>query len=253
MVQWFSGSGFDAAPEQAPTYAGKPVVVVAVTGMQREARIVAGDGVRAITCGGRADALRQQLSRTLDNSICGIISFGICGALSPELRPGDCIVPSHVIAGDRRIPADPEWTKRLRRLLPHAVAGAIAGSDTLLRTVAQKAAFFANTGALAADMESHIAAETAQRRGIPFAGLRCVADVAVHDLPHAAVVGLTEDGRVAIGAVIRSVAARPYQLLALMRAGRDSRTAFDGLFRCRNVLGSRLAGPNFRKPALDVS
>jgi hopanoid-associated phosphorylase len=248
-----SNTAFDDLAELPPKYASKPIVVAAVTGMLREAQIVAGHGLRAIACGGRPDVLKREFSRALDYSVCGIISVGICGALSPVLRPGDCIVASQVITGNNRIATDPEWTKRLRQSLPHAMDGAIAGSDVLLRTAAEKAAVFTRTGALAADMESHVAAETAQRRGIPFACLRCVADSANTDLPHAAIHALTEDGRVAVGAVIASVIARPYQLFALLRAGRDTKAALYSLLRCRRVLGACLAGPNFRKPALDMA
>ena len=253
MLQRMSKAAFDAQPELPPKFAAKPVVVVAATGLRREALIVAGDGVYAIACGGRADVLKRELTRALDYSVCGIISVGICGALSPALRPGDCIVASHVVTAHGRIPTDTKWTRRLRQSLPHGMEGGVAGSETLLRTAAEKAALFAQTGALAADMESHVVAETAQRRGIPFACLRCVADAAHTDLPHAALGALTEDGRIAIGSVMRSVAMQPYQLPGLVRAGRDSKAALYSLFRCRDVLGSSLAGPNFRKPALDMA
>ncbi len=51
-------------------------------------------------------------------------------------------------------------------------------------------------------MESHHVAEAANAHGLPFLVIRAVADTAVDTLPEAALVGLNEEGRPAIGAVL---------------------------------------------------
>ncbi|HEX5279425.1 MAG TPA: hypothetical protein VFW28_05060, partial [Micropepsaceae bacterium] len=66
-------------------------MIVAITGLRREARIAAGEGVREIVCGGRADMLRRELNDALDHRVRGIISFGICAGLAPDLSPGACV------------------------------------------------------------------------------------------------------------------------------------------------------------------
>jgi nucleoside phosphorylase len=60
--------------------------------------------------------------------------------------------------------------------------------------VAGKRALRAETGALAVDMESHVAARVAARRGLPFAVVRVISDSADEALPPAAQIGMKPDG-----------------------------------------------------------
>jgi len=120
----------------------------------------------------------------------------------------------------------------------------IAGTNALIATAAEKARIFDATGAHAADMESHIAAEVAQSRGLPFAGLRIVADAATSDLPACASVALTPEGKVNLAAVLGSIVKRPGQIPQVMRMARESNAAFAALFRCRALLGDSLLGPD---------
>jgi hopanoid-associated phosphorylase len=207
-----------------------------------------------VTCGASGEVLRRKLAGAIDESVRGIISFGICGGLSPDLPPGTCIIGSEIVSGSSRIPVDAEWSARLQRLLPQAVSGGVAGIDVLLGSAKEKSALFAKTGALGADMESHVAAEIAADHQIPFACLRAIADPAWSDLPSAASCGvINENGTVNKTAVLRSLLARPNQVPALVRVARDTRAAFNALFRCRDLMGGGLAGPDFRQPALDVA
>jgi hypothetical protein len=95
------------------------------------------------------------------------------------------------------------------------------------------------------DIESHIAAEVTQSRGIPFAGLRIIADAATSDLPACASVALTPEGKVNLAAVLGSVVKRPGQIPQAMRMARESNAAFAALFRCRALLGDGILGPDF--------
>jgi hypothetical protein len=103
---------------------------------------------------------------------------------------------------------------------------------------------FEETGAYTADMESHIAAEIAQSRGLPFAGVRVVADAATSDLPACASVAITPEGKVNLAAVLGSVVKRPGQIPQAIRMARESNAAFAALFRCRALLGDSLLGPD---------
>ena len=100
------------------------------------------------------------------------------------------------------------------------------------------------TGAIAADMESHIAAAYAQARGLPFACLRTMSDPWNSALPSLAANALTPDGRVRHLFVLASLLTKPGQIPALLRAARESKTAFAALLRCRRALGLRLLGPD---------
>jgi adenosylhomocysteine nucleosidase len=227
-------------------------VIVAVTGLAREARIVGGPGVVTVTGGGNARGLREKLSLALAETVHGIISIGIAGGLAPSLKPGDCVVATEVVEGRERFAANEAWTGRMIARLPYAELGAIAGTDAIIANVAAKVELFGATGALAVDMESHIAAKLAQAHSLPFVVLRVVADAAESELPHAASVALGPDGKVKLGAVLYSVVRQPHQIPALIGAFRDSKTAFAALLRCRDALGIGLAGPDVREPLLDM-
>ena len=217
-------------------------MIVAVCGMEREARIAAGADIVAVVAGS-SGRLRERLESTLAGAR-GIISIGIAGALSPQLRPGDFVVAAAVLARGKRFAADSAWSARLIARLPGATLAPIAGTDALIATAAEKARIYDATGAHAVDMESHIAADVAQKRGVPFAGLRIIADAATSDLPACASVALTPEGKVNLVAVLGSVVKRPGQIPQAIRMARESNAAFAALFRCRALLGDRLLGPD---------
>lgn len=198
------------------------MTLIVACGLQREARIVARAGGDIVTVIGGGDAARLEtvLEAQAEARAGLILSCGIAGALAPTLEPGDV-----VIDGDAAL------LERLGQALPDAHRGGIAGSDTIAATVAQKRTLAERTGALAVDMESHVAARVAARHGLGFAALRVISDRAADDLPPAALVGMRPDGGMALGAVLASLARRPGQLPALIRTGRQADRAFSSLSR----------------------
>lgn len=217
--------------------------ILAVTGLKREARLLAREGVRAIVSGGDVDALAQRLEQALSgDTFSGIISIGLGGALSPILAVGDWVLATSVIAGTVRRPTDQVWTSRLENALrtdsKRAVhLGPIASVDHMVVDGAAKGALHAKTSALAVDMESHVAAAFAQRRGLPFAALRVISDGADRALPAAAQAGMKKDGRMNLPAVLWSLARDPRQLPALIRTGREAEMAFKALLDVHDLLG----------------
>jgi hopanoid-associated phosphorylase len=228
-------------------------MILAVVGLQREARIVAGDGVRVVTGGADAKALADQLEQTRRDDLEGVISIGIAGALAPALRPGDVVVGAAVRDGRRKFSADPAWMKQLMSRLPQATGGIVAGSDAILPDAEAKAALHGATGAVAVDMESHITARFADRHGLPLAVLRVVSDAADQTLPAAARLGLRPDGAVNLRAVLRALAADPRQLPALVRTGLEAEKGFAALLRCHHLLGPRLGFRQLGDHGLDVT
>jgi adenosylhomocysteine nucleosidase len=219
-------------------------MILAVTGLRREARMARAPGVVAIAAGGHAKSLREKFDQAVARGVKGVISFGIAAALSPELHTGDIVIGAAVVTPRGRITTDPAWRERLSARLPTAKLSLVAGTDTLLMGRNSKAALFAETGADAADMESGSVSRLALARNLPFACLRVISDDALQELPPAAAVALNADGRVDLLAVCRSLRAEPNQLSALMRAARDSRKALGVLLRCRDLVGRGLAGPD---------
>ena len=217
-------------------------MLLVVTGMQREARIV-GRGGEVIVSGGDVASLAEKIERAVAKGARAIVSAGICGGLSPALRVGSAVIANAVFTNGVPALADARWAEGLASRLPHAMRGAIAGSDMIIAAAADKAALHRLTGALAADMESHVAARVATAHGLPFAALRVVSDAADQSLPPAVAHALGPDGRPRIGAVLASVAARPVQIPALIRTARDSERALAELLRCLDRLGVAFACP----------
>ncbi|MGO4326053.1 phosphorylase [Cupriavidus sp. 2TAF22] len=211
--------------------------MLVVTGMRFEARIAAGPGIETLH-GLRAEALAQGLRERLAQPCAGVISFGVAGGLDPALLPGKVILATGIRAGASFWPADAAWLRALSRSLPDAVAGTLAGDDSPVTSVAAKSALHAATGALAADMESHIAARIAHEYGVPFAACRVVVDPAARDVPPAAVAGMGADGGTDIWAVLKSLLAGPGQLPDLLRLARDAKRARLGLEAARRRVGT---------------
>ena len=219
--------------------------VVAVTSLALEARIALGPGV-AVVCK-RTSQLAAALEAALARGVSGIISFGIAGGLAPDLVAGDWIVASGVRTDQGLVPTDALWARRLLEALPGAVHAEIVGVDVPVASALEKRRLHARTGAVAVDMESHIAADIAAAHRIPFAAYRVIIDAAHNPLPPAALVGLRPDGTPDVFAVLGSVIRRPGQTSALMRTAFDARIARKALRLGRRQLGSGFGLPLFRR------
>jgi len=214
--------------------------VIAAVGMTREAKIIAGESVSVVIGGGDAAGLERKLDAELPRLGPGkeflLLSFGVCGALSPALKAGDLVVGSGVVSGGRRWVADPDWSARLLKACPDARSAEVAAGDVMVGSTAEKRALFDSTRAAIVDMESHIVARVAERHGLRFGVLRAVSDAADHALPPAALAGLKPDGSPDILAVLRSLAGRPGQVVALIRTAQGAGAAFRTLENAAKAL-----------------
>ena len=203
--------------------------MIVACGLTREARVIARPGRDVLTVAGGGNSLR--LERELDR-LAGIfpgliLSSGVAGALDAALKPGDLVIDGQ-----------PDLVAYLHELLPTATVGTVIGSDSIVATPAHKRSLNRFAGAVAVDMESHVAARVAGRRGLPFAVVRAISDSVDEALPPAALAGMRTDGGIALGAVLRSLARQPRQLPALIRTGRHAGRAFRALARAHRVLAA---------------
>ena len=197
--------------------------------------------------------LRMPWSLAVAKRPLGIISFGVAGGLAPGLAPGSMLVARTIIAEDgARYSCDTVWSKRLSGALGGAAIADIAGINSPLAGYEEKHALHRQTGAHAADMESHIAARVAAAHNIPFAAFRVVVDPARRRLPHAALVALKSDGSLAYGAIAGSILRNPRQIPQLLRIAHDAQAAFVALFRSRKLIAGTLGFTDFREFLLDV-
>ncbi|MCB4801812.1 phosphorylase [Methylobacterium brachiatum] len=226
--------------------------VLAVTGLARERRLAAGEGVEAVGAGGNPHRLRQLLDARPQPGCRAVISFGIAGGLDPSLKPGDVVVGTGIVGEEGRRAADLDLSATLLNALagigPRVIPADLAGVDTAILGIDGKAELRAQTGAAAVDMESHVAAAFAGRHGLPFAALRVICDPANQALPAFAAQALTPDGEPDIAAVFFAFARGRARLGDLMRLARDSNAAFASLGKCRTRLGKGLGIPTPSQP-----
>ena len=214
--------------------------VLVVTGLRREAKLASGDGRLVVTGGGRSDLLRARLREIDPESLRAVISFGVAGALDPALAVGDVVLATSVSGGSRRVATDkalaPRWAQELGRTAVAYRQARLVGVDAPVLDAAAKSRLHAESGAAAVDMESHVAAEYAAARGLPFGVLRVVSDSASHTLPPVAGRAMRPDGSVDVLAVMAGLARDPAQLAPLLATARDAGRAFRILGRVRGLL-----------------
>ena len=202
-----------------------PRPLLIVTGTRREAKVLAGPDVITLAGGGDSDRLARAIDARA-GEVCGILSFGMAGALDPALHLGDWVIGTQV--GDA--PCDPVFAgamaSRLRsgRRLP--AQGPIHASDHLIASAWEKSDLHAQTGAIACDMESHVVAAAATRHGLRFAVLRCISDAADTDLPPAIAVAMKPGGGLALGRILWSLLRHPLQVPSLIATTRRFGAAF---------------------------
>jgi hopanoid-associated phosphorylase len=218
-------------------------MLLAVTGMQREARLLP-KGMEAVIAGGDNTDLAQRIERSIARGARAIISVGIGGGLKPGLAAGSLVIAQDVVAEGGRYDTDTGWAEAMAAQLPQAVRGTIAGVNAIITEPADKSALYHQTGALLVDMESHVAAAVASAYELPFAALRAVSDAAEERLPPAVTGAIDAHGRLKLGAVLTSIAKNPLQIPALIRTGRGSDAAEKSLLRSFDLIGVGSACPH---------
>ncbi len=215
--------------------------IVVATGLNREAACLRGQtGIVTVAGGGDPVALRRRIEAAAPGAR-GIVSFGLAGALVDELAIGDWVVANR-LTGAVRADCDAGWRAALASVLPGARIGAVHADGRMIAAVADKIALGARHGALAVDMESHVAAAVAAERGLPLAIVRCVSDGVRHALPPAVTVAMRPDGGLDLPAVLASLARRPAQLAELARMTIIFISAMRQLKRGARRIGPLLAG-----------
>src|SRR5262245_26532811 len=225
--------------------------VVAVSGLAFEASIAAGTGVRVVKASDRR-VLLAALREAVASGSQGIASFGVAGGLDPDLAAGHCVIAATVLTDKGRFMTSRRWSQRLMQAFPGARGGAIVSVDGPVASPAEKQALHRDTGALAVDTESDLAARVAAVHGLPFVAIRIIVDPVHRPLPPAALVSTHDDGQLDLGSILASLARRPGQLPDLVRLAYDARAARSALVEGRRRLGSHLGLPGLDGQVVDM-
>jgi adenosylhomocysteine nucleosidase len=213
--------------------------MIVVVGLAFEARIAAASGLKVI-CSGDGCNLMPTLHEAIRLGCRGLISFGVAGGLSPNLRAGTCVVGSSVISADGLVSTDPYWSQQFLKAVPGAVYGVLAGAPGPVATPRAKRALHQTTGAVAVDTESHVVARAAGHHGLPMAAMRVICDPVTRTLPDIALRAIRPDGSTDVAALLRSILRQPNKVPDLLQIALDARSARAALLRCCHVLGPNL-------------
>ncbi|GAC1678240.1 MAG: purine phosphorylase [Steroidobacteraceae bacterium] len=186
------------------------------------------DGALLAVSGMGCPCAQIAAAKLADAGVVGLVSFGLAGGLDPALSAGTVVVPSAVISreGVRFVTASP-WREQVRA----AIAARCPPADGELLTcaspmgaIADKAAAFHETGAVAVDMESFAVAAVAAAHHLPFIAVRVIVDTAADALPRA-VAGASRAGAVSLARLGCGLALAPGELFAVIRLAKRYRTA----------------------------
>jgi adenosylhomocysteine nucleosidase len=171
-------------------------------------------------------AVSAALAASADYTIC--ICSGFCGSLKAEHPVGDILVARAVapVSGKKTIQCS-------RGLVGEAradgakVVNKFFSSDEIIARAEEKArlAPFAD----AVDMESFSILEATSSQELSSVAIRVVSDRFDQDMPVDFSTTVDDKGKVRVGGVLKQVAYHPLQIPALIRLGRESKTAAQGL------------------------
>lgn len=211
--------------------------VLCASGLAAEARIARAAGFPVVIGAGNRERTAALVERAVASADC-LMSFGVAGALSPQLRPGDVIISTEVVSEGNCWRADHRFSARIAALAREigAFQGPVFGAREILATEPEKRRAWRETEALAVDLESGVVARIAGRARIPFLVMRTIADTLCRELPPAALIPLSTDGTPNLARVLGSVILRPQQIGALVPLAWGTRLALLALVRPAHAL-----------------
>lgn len=181
----------------------------------------------AVVCGGiGADAARRAAEAAIARySPKMLISAGVAGALTSELRIGDTIFPATVI--------DACDSSRIETAIKNApiattpLARTLLVSCSAIASAEQKQKFGKAYGAHAVDMEAASVARVADKHGIAFIAIKAISDEVDFEMPGLA--DFIRDGEMRTRAFAWHVAFRPWLWLKVVRLARNTKLASENL------------------------
>jgi len=154
-----------------------------------------------------------------------LISAGLAGALTPELRAGETIFPAMVI--DSQDGSRQPTSIQTARLGNSPLARTVLLSSPQIASAAQKQQFAKSFCARALDMEAAAVARAAQVHNLPFLAIKSISDELNFELP--AVSRFIRNGQFRTKAFIFHVGLRPWLWLRVFRLARNTKMACENL------------------------
>jgi adenosylhomocysteine nucleosidase len=171
-------------------------------------------------------AVSAALGTSVPYTIC--ICSGFCGSLKADYKAGDILVARAVspVSGATTIECSSGLVGQARNDGAKMVKKFFS-SEQIVASAEEKSrlAPFAD----AVDMESFSILEATSSRELSSVAIRVVSDRFDQDMPVDFSTTVDDKGKVRVGGVLKQVAYHPLQIPALIRLGRESKTAAQGL------------------------
>jgi len=188
--------------------------------------------------GARPKRARAGVEALIEAGVDGILSFGTAGGLSTDLSPGAIVIGARIAGPDNTsYECDPNWVEAIANALEETPVN-VVGADQVMSSGA-KTRLFEQTGHLAIDMESHIAADLANQAGIPFAVLRAIVDPVDFEFPEFVLDSIRPDGSVSSLPILAGLCIQPWLLGRLLDLNKYNNAAMESLSRATRILGPR--------------
>lgn len=167
-----------------------------------------------------------------------VVSWGTAGALSPQLRAGDLVVPERVVTRNGgTLSPDARWREGFRRAVNGSwpvATGILIESDRILGSPHDKRRLGRDTDAGAVDMESGRIGEACAALNLPFLAIRAIVDELDDRLPRQVQENAFSAGSLRPGALLASLARHPGDWGSLVRLAlryRRARAALEAAAR----------------------
>ncbi len=197
------------------------------------------DGTLLHVSGMGSEAARLGAGALVDAGATALVSWGMAGGLDPALTSGTLCLPAEIIAPNGpAIQTTRLWRERLSAAVGArrpAVCGRLVTAARAVGSVADKAALFRETGAVAVDMESLAVAQVALSHGLPFLAVRVIVDSAGDTLPSSVTAAADAAGHLHVWRLLGALALAPTDLLGLIRLARRYRAASRSLAEVAHV------------------
>jgi len=192
------------------------------------------DKLTLIVSGIGQDRAGRAAEQLLAGGADALLSTGTAGALSPDLRPGNILIPETVKTGSGGLfPIASEWHEYAIKCF--SSAGAVIHTNTLLsldrvvRGSREKQQLCQDTAADAVDMESAAIMAVAAKHGIPALVIRTLLDPLSYTVPQFVLDNSDLFGKPDQLAIIKSLLQRPGRILQLVELIRYFRQACNSL------------------------
>lgn len=191
-------------------------------------------------CGIGPDNAEVACNALLDAKINYLVSWGTAGALNPDLKSGDIIIPDRIMNDAKSsFACDVEWRNHIIHNLDQSQVNVFGGtiySTNKVFTPDDKKRIRTQTQAIAVDMESARIASIADKASIPFIAIRTIVDESTMHIPQSILKNIDEYGQAKFSKLSYSLFTHPRDIPMIYQLGRSMQKANKSLaFLGKNI------------------